>query len=313
LSRLPSDSDPQPETGAANPAASDADGIAALLPRIEAALDAACHWTERCPPRLADAIRYSLLAPGKRIRPALVLMAAEAVGGRLETAVPGAVAVEMVHAYSLVHDDLPAMDDDDLRRGRPTTHIAFDEATAILAGDALLASAFEHLATHVADPLLSHRCLAALARAAGPEFLVGGQVEDLAAESGGEQSIARLEAIHRRKTGALIDVSVRIGAILGGADEPALQALAGYSRPLGLAFQVVDDCLDHSSSAQAMGKRTGKDAARGKLTYPGLLGLESATAYANQLIDEALGSIAVFGKAAWRLQWLAGYVRDRTR
>lgn len=293
--------------------ASAAAGLTELLPRIEAALEAACHWSERCPPRLADAIRYSLLAPGKRIRPALVMMAAEAVGGSLEAAIPGAVAVEMVHAYSLVHDDLPAMDDDDLRRGRPTTHIAFDEALAILAGDALLASAFEQLATQVADPLLAHRCLATLARAAGPEFLVGGQVEDLAAETGGEQSLQRLEAIHRRKTGALIDASVRIGAILGGADEAALQALEGYSRPLGLAFQVVDDCLDHSSNAQALGKRTGKDAARGKLTYPGLIGLESATAYAHQLIDEALASITVFGTAAWRLKWLAGFVRDRTR
>ncbi len=313
MSRPPSESHPQPGTVAANAAPSAADGISELLPQIEAALAAACRWSEHCPPRLADAIRYSLLAPGKRIRPALVLMAAEAVGGNLQAAIPGAVAVEMVHAYSLVHDDLPAMDDDDLRRGRPTTHIQFDEATAILAGDALLASAFEHLASQVAQPLLSHRCIATLARAAGPEFLVGGQVEDLAAETGGEQSIERLEAIHRRKTGALIDASVRIGAILGGADEPALQALEGYSRPLGLAFQVVDDCLDHSSSAQAMGKRTGKDAVRGKLTYPGLIGLESATAYANQLIDEALGSITVFGTAAWRLQWLAGFVRDRTR
>lgn len=312
MNRPPSDSYLQPGTSAPGDAPS-ADGLSELLPRIEAALAAACQWSERCPPRLAEAIRYSLLAPGKRIRPALVLMAAEAVGGSLESALPGAVAVEMVHAYSLVHDDLPAMDDDDLRRGRPTTHIAFDEALAILAGDALLASAFEHLATQVADPLLSHRCITALARASGPEFLVGGQVEDLAAETGGEQSQQRLEAIHRRKTGALIDASVQIGAILGGADEPALQALAGYSRPLGLAFQVVDDCLDHSSSAAEMGKRTGKDAARGKLTYPGLIGLESATAYANQLIDEALGAITVFGTAAWRLKWLAGFVRDRTR
>jgi geranylgeranyl diphosphate synthase, type II len=293
--------------------AAERDGIADLLPEIEAALAAACQWSPRCPERLAGAMRYSLLAPGKRIRPALVLMACEAVDGNRTSAHPGAVAVEMVHAYSLVHDDLPAMDNDDLRRGRPTTHIAFDEATAILAGDALLASAFEHLATQVPDPIASHRCLAALARASGPEFLVGGQVEDVAAESGGEQTLQRLEAIHRGKTGALIDVSVMLGAILGGAEQRAIEALQCYSRPLGLAFQVVDDCLDHCCSADDMGKRTGKDAARGKLTYPGLMGLENATAYARQLIDEALASIAVFGDKAWRLEWLAEFVRDRTR
>jgi geranylgeranyl diphosphate synthase, type II len=289
------------------------DAIADLLPGIEAALESACHWPQRCPTRLAEAMRYSLLAPGKRVRPALVLMACEAVGGDREVAYPGAVAVEMVHAYSLVHDDLPAMDNDDLRRGRKTTHIAFDEATAILAGDALLAMAFDHLATNITDPVTAHRCIAALARASGPEFLVGGQIEDIAAESGGEQTQQRLEAIHRGKTGALIDVSVQLGAILGGADDAALRALSGYSQPLGLAFQVVDDCLDHSSSSQEMGKRTGKDAARGKLTYPGLMGLQAATDYAHQLIDRAIESIEVFGDDAWRLQWLAGFVRDRTR
>ena len=238
---------------------------------------------------------------------------------------PGAVAVEMVHAYSLVHDDLPAMDDDDLRRGRPTTHIRFDEATAILAGDALLAMAFEHLARRIADPILGHRCIGILARAAGPEFLVGGQSDDLAAESiaghgsadasgpRDDASLPWLEAIHRRKTGALIDASVAIGGILGGATPEALSALQNYSRPLGLAFQVVDDCLDHSASAVDMGKRTGKDAARGKLTYPGLLGLDDARRYADRLISESLAAIEVFGDDARRLKWLAGFVRDRTR
>lgn len=283
------------------------------MPRIEAALAQACQFSAQCPERLGDAIRYSLLAPGKRIRPALALMAAQAVGGTIDDAMPGAVAVEMIHAYSLVHDDLPAMDDDDLRRGRPTTHIQFDEATAILAGDSLLAMAFEHLATAIRDPLLAYRCIRVLGRSAGPECLVGGQAEDLAAESGGEQTLARLEAIHRRKTGALIDASVAIGAILSGADEAALDTLYRYSCPLGLAFQVVDDCLDHSASDAEMGKRTGKDAAKGKLTYPGMMGLSEARRYSETLISQAIAAIDVFGNDAWRLQWLARYVRDRKR
>lgn len=298
-----------------NPASQDAtaDGITDLLPRIEAALAQASHFSSKCPEKLGSAIRYSLLAPGKRVRPSLVLMACEAVGGNTEQALPGAVAVEMIHAYSLVHDDLPAMDDDDLRRGRPTTHIQYDEATAILAGDSLLAMAFEHLVKSIADPVLAYRCVRVLGYAAGPECLVGGQAEDLAAENGGPQTLERLESIHRRKTGALIDASVAIGGILGGADEAGLNRLADYSRPLGLAFQVVDDCLDHSASDEEMGKRTGKDAARGKLTYPGLMGLSEARTYSQRLISEAIQAIDVFGSTAWRLKWLAGYVRDRTR
>jgi geranylgeranyl diphosphate synthase type II len=290
-----------------------ADGISDLLPRIESALAEACRFSLECPQRLGEAISYSLLAPGKRVRPALVLMACQAVGGRLENALAGAVAVEMIHAYSLVHDDLPAMDDDDLRRGRPTTHIQFDEATAILAGDSLIALAFEHLAKSINDPHLACRCIGVLGHAAGPECLVGGQAEDLAAETGGEQSQHRLEAIHRRKTGALIDASVAIGGMLGGADEIALVHLQKYSRPLGLAFQVIDDCLDHSASDVEMGKRTGKDAARGKLTYPGLMGLSEARTYSEMLISQAIQAIEVFGNDAWRLKWLAGYVRDRRR
>jgi len=306
-------------------------GYADWLPAVEESLLNACQDLPGCPERLGKAIEYSLLAPGKRVRPALVLMACEAVGGNRSAAVPalpampasaampaysampGAVAVEMVHAYSLVHDDLPAMDDDDLRRGRPTTHIAFDEATAILVGDALLAMAFAHLASAISNPLIAHRCIGVLAQAAGPGCLVGGQAEDLAAESGGDQTLQRLEAIHRRKTGALIDASVAMGAVLGGADQGALTALQNYSRPLGLAFQVVDDCLDHSSSDAEMGKRTGKDAARGKLTYPKLMGFDQARRYAYSLIDESIAAIEVFGDDAWRLKWLAGYVRDRTR
>lgn len=289
------------------------DGLIDLMPLIESALLQACQWPDDCPARLADAMRYSLLAPGKRLRPALVLMACEAVGGTFDAAAAGAVAVEMVHAYSLVHDDLPAMDDDDLRRGRPTTHIAFDEATAILAGDALLAAAFERLAAANAPPPVVLECLRTLANAAGPQALVGGQVEDLAAETGGEQTLERLEAIHRRKTGALFSASIRIGGLLGGGTSEQLDSLAQYARPLGLAFQVVDDCLDHTATAEILGKRTGKDQARGKLTYPGLLGLDTAREMAGRLVGESLCAVDVFGNDAWRLRWLSRFVLDRSR
>lgn len=282
------------------------------LPGIESALEAACQFSDGCPSRLAEAIRYSLLAPGKRLRPALVLMACEAAGGTIERAMPAAVAVEMVHAYSLVHDDLPAMDDDDLRRGRPTTHVRYDEATAILAGDSLLAMAFRHLGDAIADPLAAHRCVQVLGRAAGPEALVGGQADDLAAELGEVPATQhQVEAIHRRKTGALFAAAVKMGGILGGGDLATLDRLEQYSGPFGLAFQVVDDCLDHTATDQQMGKRTGKDAARGKLTYPGLLGLDQAWRYADELVQQATESLGPFGERAWRLRWLAQYVRDR--
>lgn len=287
--------------------------MADILPRIEAALVDATRWGCDCPERLGDALRYSLLAPGKRLRPAMVLMACEAVGGSFDQAINGAIAVEMVHAYSLVHDDLPAMDDDDLRRGRPTTHIKFDEATAILAGDALLATAFDQLANTKQPPGVIVECLKTLAYASGPEALVGGQSEDLLAEKGGAQTRHRLESIHRRKTGALFDASIRIGGLLGGASPDSLQALEKYSKPLGLAFQVVDDCLDHTATAERLGKRVGKDQARGKLTYPGLLGLDSAIHLANELISDSLLAVDVFGNAAWRLRWLAKFVLSRTK
>ncbi|MDV6032821.1 MAG: polyprenyl synthetase family protein [Phycisphaera sp. RhM] len=296
---------------------------------------------------MADAIRYAVLAPGKRLRPALVLMAAEACGGSIEAAMPGAVAVEMIHAYSLIHDDLPAMDDDDLRRGRPTVHIAFDEATAILAGDALQPLAIAHLCRNVTD--LQRRVLAVelLANAAGPEQLVGGQADDLAAESGqlpadvaaelesgGLQGSAQqqpseprippprspeacpglafLESIHRRKTGALFTASLQLGAVLCGASDRQSQALTDFAADLGLAFQVVDDLLDHTADESNLGKRVGKDSDRGKLTYPGLLGLPNAQAFASDLIRSAKSHLTVLGPPAWRLECLADYVLART-
>ena len=302
-----------------------------LRPAIESALEKACRFDQGCPERLGEAMRYALLAPGKRLRPALVLMAAEACGGTLEQGMPAAVAVEMIHAYSLIHDDLPAMDDDDLRRGRPTVHIEFDEATAILAGDALLAQAFLHLAQSVDDPLRSSSAIKVLAKAAGPSHLVGGQADDLAAEGTGteqktldsrtvenqmeadrDRDLAHLESIHRRKTGALFAASLEMGAILVGASPEKRQVLSDYARDIGLAFQVVDDLLDFTADSSEMGKRTGKDADRGKLTYPGLLGIAGARQKAEQLVEAAKCHVAVFDAAGWRLMWLANYVLERT-
>ncbi|MFK8115335.1 MAG: polyprenyl synthetase family protein [Rubripirellula sp.] len=306
--------------------ASTKSGINDLRAPIEAALAVAVEFDSGCPDRLAEAIRYALLAPGKRLRPALVLMAAEASGGDVSAAMPGAVAVEMIHAYSLIHDDLPAMDDDDLRRGRPTVHIQFDEATAILAGDALLATGFSHLAHQVADPVRAAEAIRVLSKAAGATQLVGGQAADLAAElavaadstepgassTRNDRTLEHLESIHRRKTGALFSASIDLGAILSDATKNQREALSNYARDIGLAFQVVDDLLDYTADAESLGKRTGKDADRGKLTYPGLLGVEAAREKAANLVESAHRHVSVFGSAAWRLMWLANYVLERT-
>ncbi len=286
--------------------------LVALLPIIESALTQACEFGSDCPARLAAAMRYSLLAPGKRLRPALVLMATEACGGELKHALGAAVAVEMIHAYSLIHDDLPAMDDDDMRRGRPTLHIEFDEATAILAGDALQAEAYRIVGESISDPQIAAQAMLVLARAAGASALVGGQCDDLAAESGGQRTIEHLEHIHRRKTGALFTASLGLGALIAGASDPMRLALSNYARDLGLAFQVVDDLLDATASDFSLGKRAGKDAGRGKLTYPSLLGLDETRAKAQQLVDAAKQHASVFGAASWRLTWLADYVLKRT-
>jgi geranylgeranyl diphosphate synthase type II len=214
-----------------------------LRQQIDTALDRYAHFQGNCPAKLSEAIRYSLLAPGKRLRPQLVLLAARACGGEVTAALPAAVAVEMIHAYSLVHDDLPAMDNDDLRRGRLTCHKQYDEATAILVGDALQARAFEILATEIEPARRAVHCCAELARAAGAEALVGGQVADLAAESQPVTAV-ELEAIHCRKTGALFRASLRLGAIVADASPQVIEHLDEYGRHLGLAFQIVDDLLD---------------------------------------------------------------------
>jgi len=283
--------------------------------QIDASLQRYVEFDTDCPTLLREAIAYSLLAPGKRLRPQLVLLATQACGGAVENALPAAAAVEMIHAYSLVHDDLPAMDDDDLRRGRPTCHKQFDEATAILVGDALQARAFEVLATEITPADRAARCCGELAQAAGATALVGGQADDLAGQfsqpTDNTQAIEQLESIHRRKTGALFRVSLRLGAIVAGATDQQLTALDTYGKHLGLAFQVVDDLLDVSGSEAAVGKRLGKDSQRGKTTYPSVLGIEASHKRAEALIDEARQSIECFGEAAAPLQKLANYVRRR--
>ena len=314
------------------------DYTARLGPRVEAALRAHVSAREGCPERLGDAIRYALLGGGKRLRPVLALLAAEACGGTIDAAMPAACAVEMIHAYSLVHDDLPAMDDDDLRRGQPTCHKVFGEGMAILAGDALLAFAFQVLAEGVRPPAVAAACVAALAEAAGPCRLVGGQADDLDAEKGDRSNLPRsgppgawhkldlspfspqrggelalVESIHQRKTGALIRVSIRLGGMTAGAPEEWLSALDEYGRRLGLAFQVTDDLLDVRSNPAVAGKRVGKDAARGKLTFPRILGVDASAAYVTQLISEASAALGPLGSRAGSLRGLAQHLLERNR
>jgi len=279
---------------------------------IGGALERYTQYDDDCPDTLRAAIRHSLLAPGKRLRPLLVLMAAEACGCPRARAVAAACAVEMVHTYSLIHDDLPAMDDDDWRRGQPSCHAKFGEALAILAGDALLAQAFEVLAAGVWPPEVAARCCAELGRAAGASALVGGQADDLDATLA-KGDVEQLERIHRRKTGAMITVSLALGAMTAGADPLKTKALTEYGRRLGLAFQITDDLLDVQGDEHAVGKRLQKDAQGGKLTFPGLLGVEASLHRAEQLVTEACAALTPLGLRADSLRVLARYVLERNR
>jgi geranylgeranyl diphosphate synthase type II len=257
-------------------------------------------------------MRYALFPGGKRLRPLLVLAAAECAGGSVEEALPGACAVELVHAYSLIHDDLPALDNDDLRRGRPTVHRAFDEALAILAGDALLTRAFEILASAGPAPERGLAAVRVLAEAAGTAGMIGGQVDDLEA-SGQAPDATRVESIHRRKTAALMGASARIGALLAGASADPVDELGRFGEQLGLAFQIVDDLLDREGVASEVGKAVRKDARAGKLTFPAVWGVEESRRRARQVADAAMAGLAGWGERARALQQIAGRVVERSR
>ena len=264
--------------------------------------------------RVVQAMHYSLFAGGKRLRPILCLAAAEAVGGDAGEVLPVACALEMIHTYSLIHDDLPAMDDDDLRRGQPTCHKKFDEATAILAGDGLLTLAFQimadaasHFEGREADLLAVIQLIAA---ASGYPGMVGGQMLDLQAE-GRKVTLKELETIHRMKTGALLTAAVRSGAMMAGGTRAEITALTGYGEKFGLAFQVTDDLLDVEGEAAEMGKATGMDAERRKATYPGLLGQGEAREWAQRLVAAAVADLEDFGPAAGPLREIARYLLVR--
>ncbi len=289
--------------------------LEALRLEVEPALDRALPTESAWPETIHRAVRYSLFAGGKRIRPVLVLAAGEAVGGVRDEIMPLACAVEMIHTYSLVHDDLPAMDDDDLRRGKPTSHKVFGEAVAILAGDALLTRAFHLLAEMPPgwdETRIRRRVQAAavLGEACGTTGLIGGQVMDLESE-GRAIDAAALETLHRAKTGALLSASVRGGAILGGAEEADLTLLTRYAAAIGLAFQVVDDILDTTEEAEQLGKTAGKDEAAGKATYVSLHGLERAREMAATLRREALDALEPLGPRGERLAEIARLIVDR--
>ena len=266
--------------------------------------------------RIRQAMEYSLMAGGKRLRPILCMAACESVGGRVSQVMDAACALEMIHTYSLIHDDLPAMDNDELRRGQPTCHMKFDEATAILAGDALLTLAFEVSAKFPNNsPALAVKRLQvirSIAHAAGFQGMIEGQMQDMASE-GARLSPNALETLHALKTGALIEASVYVGSCLGEADSHQIEQLCTYARRIGLAFQVVDDILNIEGNPAILGKAVGTDAHRSKNTYPALLGLENSRIFSRRLVDEALNALDNFDNRADPLRALAQYIVERNQ
>jgi geranylgeranyl diphosphate synthase, type II len=263
--------------------------------------------------RLVEAMRYSLMAGGKRLRPNLCIAAAEAVGGNPQDALAAACALEMIHTYSLIHDDLPAMDDDELRRGKPTCHIAFDEATAILAGDALLTMAFEVFASLPGcRPECSLKVTRMVAVAAGSRGMVQGQMLDMLSQ-GAQLTAEELEQLHSLKTGALIEASLAVGALVGDGSPEQIEALRTYGRRVGLAFQVVDDILNVEGDPAVMGKAAGTDQLRLKNSYPALLGLEKSRKFAQDLVQQAIAAISGFDAKAVPLRAIAGFVVERKK
>ncbi|MEK6324875.1 MAG: polyprenyl synthetase family protein [Acidobacteriota bacterium] len=271
--------------------------------------------SETTPPeQLHQAMRYSLLAGGKRLRPALVLAAGEAFDADTDDLMPAACAIEMIHTYSLIHDDLPAMDNDDLRRGRPTCHKAFGEAIAILAGDALLTQAFRVLASDAPkrDAERQVRVIREVATAAGTvEALIGGQMADIESE-GNKVDAPALEYIHRSKTGAMISASVVVGGLIAGATEDQIEKLRAYGRRIGLAFQIADDILDVTSTSEQLGKTPGKDQAANKATYPAIHGIATSQARARELVDEAVEVVSSLGLKTRALEDIARFIIARS-
>ena len=277
-----------------------------LTAAVNQALEALLPPADERPVKLHEAMRYSVFAGGKRLRPILCIASCEACGGAAEQAMRAACALELLHTYTLIHDDLPAMDDDTLRRGRPTCHIAFDEATAILAGDALLTLAFEVLA---GIPDIGSSLALELARAAGSRGVIGGQMEDIDAE-GKTPDVSLVEYIHRNKTAALIRASCVMGGICAGADIQTLEKLALYGENTGLAFQLADDLLDESSTVEKLGKDIGSDKARGKMTWPAVHGIEKTAADAKQMEEKAIAALKGL-KNPVLLEQLAGFIIRR--
>ncbi len=292
-----------------------AEAIERYQARARQALEQRLPAADLHPAPLHQAMRYAALGGGKRIRPTLVYAAGAVVGAAMEALDGPACAVESIHAYSLIHDDLPAMDNDDLRHGQPTCHKAFGEALAILAGDALQALAFQILsqdAAMVADSAIRLRMVGVLAQAAGSRGMAGGQAIDLAAVGRDDLSLAELENMHIHKTGALIRASVLLGALSRPAVDPALlERLDRYAKCIGLAFQIRDDILDEIGDTTTLGKIQGADRALGKPTYPALLGLDGARTHARALYEEALASLEPLGSEAEPLRWMAGYIIER--
>lgn len=263
-----------------------------------------------CPGHLSDAMSYALMAGGKRVRPILCIASHDAVCGKSDSIVPVAASIELIHTYSLIHDDLPAMDDDDFRRNKPTTHKVYGEAIAILAGDALLTDAFSIVSNADAVPKTLIKVIRELSYGSGPEGMVGGQTVDILLE-GKKAKKKELAYIHTRKTGALIRASVRIGALMAKASPSKLTALTEFGEKIGLAFQVIDDILDVTGTTEELGKSAGADNAKGKNTYPSIFGLNASSKIAGQLIDDSLNALKIFNKNAEPLAEIAGYILSR--
>ncbi len=264
------------------------------------------------PPRLAEAVRYSLLAGGKRLRPILTLWCCEICDGERAAAMPAAMAIECIHTFSLIHDDLPALDDDDYRRGVATSHKVFGEATALLAGDALMTLAFEIIASDLDDPEMARGMTLELASATGGAGMIGGELRDIESEAHAPD-VATTEAIHAAKTARLIQSACRLGAVAAGADEERMAVVSAYGHGLGLAFQIADDLLDTTGTLETMGKRTGKDAAGGKQTMPRAVGEAESRLIAGRHVEQAVTALAPFGRTAARLAALARYAIDRNK